>query len=236
MNSRNHNPAKAIDQRKKLREGLQEADPQSFSEYPLSRPLGKFVDEVMEGKPKPTELRLPGISHDDGTTTSSMDAKDSGEPFWEEMADDYRRKTKDANGLVALIKGLRTLAVDPEIVAGRESGAFIAGLLSEVEDRYPGELLALLPGVDRSLRGLNHNAARADRGPHMAALELLAWELYKKGPQTGKWKNRYSHAAKTIEKEITTAAHKVGWKREITPDSYKVLIEWIKEKERLHST
>lgn len=82
------------------------------------------------------------------------------------LHDDFAAMAKNDNGIVALVEGLRALAINPEIAGGEESGAFIAGLLAAVEGSYRGELLALLPSVAGALRAAGkHKATDAVKEP-----------------------------------------------------------------------
>ncbi|MBU2787325.1 hypothetical protein HFQ13_03715 [Acidithiobacillus sp. VAN18-1] len=58
------------------------------------------------------------------------------------------------NGLMALLEGLRSLALNPEIKAGEESREFVAALVDAVERSHLGELHAVLSTVDQSVRNL----------------------------------------------------------------------------------
>jgi len=116
---------------------------------PAPRTIGKEFDRSggvrtpLEVPAQPVEWR-----HEGGIMVGTP-PKGGG---YQSLHDDFAAMARNDNGLMALVEGLRALAVNPEIVAGDESGAFIAGLLAEVEGRYPGELLALLPSVAGALR------------------------------------------------------------------------------------
>ena len=227
MSSRPFSPIKLIALRKKFREHMQswekEQNAAKFAEFPITTalPIGRYVDELMDGSPRTINLRLPGIFHDDGTTTPPQDARETGEPFWIDMADSYMQRMIDDNGLLALVQGLRNLAANPEVTGGRESGAFIAGLLAEVEGRYPGELLALLPSVGHALRASGkHRATDAVKEP-----VLMKCRAYKEAHPT--------HGKSATAKKIAPDAFKMnqnagrpfGWESDI--DAYEAIKGWL---------
>lgn len=227
MSRRPVKPVKLLANRKMFREYMQawekEQNANKFAEFPATTalPIGRYVDELMGGRSQNIVLRLPGVLHDDGTETPPMDARETGEPFWGEVAASYMQSKRDDNGLLALVKGLRGLAINPEITGGEESGAFITGLLSEVEGRYPGELLAMLPSVASALRAAGKHKPTNDVKERI----LIKCRAYKEAhPQHGNGKAAREVAPDAFEMN-ESAGRPFRWESQI--DAYEQIKSWF---------
>ncbi|MHB8224441.1 hypothetical protein [Acidithiobacillus sp.] len=160
MSGRKVTPVKKIVMAKRLREHFQESATEQnagkFASFPIPEPLtiGQEFDQSW-GERMPLTIPPQRTMDEAGRFVEvPMDDTDS----WRFVCDNFAATSRNHNGMVALVEGLRALAINPEIIAGEESGAFISGLLEAVDGSYPGELLALLPSVASALKGSRKHA------------------------------------------------------------------------------
>ena len=150
MSARKLTPAKNVAAQKAFNEHMRkwarDQNAGRFKDFPIAEPrtIGEEFDRSggartpLEVPAQPVEWRHEG--------SLMVGTPPKGEEY-QFLHDDFAAMAKNHNGIVALVEGLRALAINPEIVAGDESGAFVSGLLEAVEGSYRGELLALLPSV-----------------------------------------------------------------------------------------
>jgi hypothetical protein len=137
------------------------------------------------------------------------------------LHDGFAEAARNHNGMVALLEGLRTLASNPEIMAGEESGAFAIDLLKEVESRYPGELLTLLPSVGNALRG----AGKHKRTNSVKEFILGKCRAYReKHPTHGNGKIAKAIAIDAFEMN-QNAGRPFRWESKI--DAYEAIKGWL---------
>lgn len=225
MSARKVTPAKMVAAQKHFNEHMR----QSAREYnetapdgyqmPAPHTIGEEFDRSrgvrmpLEAPAQPAEWR-----HEGGVMAGNPPK--GGE--YQSLRDGFAAMARNDNGLMALVEGLRALASSPEIIAGEESGAFISGLLAEVECRYPGELLALLPSVAGALRAAGKHKATDDVKEPI----LSKCRAYKEAHPT--------HGNGKIAKEIAPDAFKmnqdaggpfVRWESAI--DAYEAIKGWL---------
>ncbi|MDA8151817.1 MAG: hypothetical protein M0003_03750 [Acidithiobacillus sp.] len=224
MSARKVTPAKKVAIAKLTREHMerwtakQNADNAFDWPIPAPRTIGEEFDKSggarmpLEIPPQPVEWQQEG-----GVMVGAPPL----DRYYQFLRNDYAAGARNNNGIVALVEGLRALAANPEIVAGDESGAFIAGLLAKVEGSYPGELLTLLPSVSAALRGAKKH--EATNGVKESILSKC--REYKEAHPT--------HGNGKIAKEIAPDAFKMnqdagspfGWESEI--DAYEAIKGWL---------
>ena len=224
MSARKLTPVKKVQMNKMfnkhMRSLAQNSDPDIFGGYPLPQPrtIGQEFDShggermPLEVPAQPVEWRHEG--------SLMVGTPPKGEEY-QFLHDDFAAMAKNHNGIVALVEGLRALAINPEIVAGDESGAFVSGLLEAVEGSYQGELLALLPSVAGALRAAGKHKATDDVKEPI----LSKCRAYKEAHPT--------HGNGKIAKEIAPDAFKMnqdagrpfGWESEI--DAYEAIKGWL---------
>ena len=161
MSARKLTPAKNVAAQKAFNEHMRkwarDQNAGRFKDFPIAEPrtIGEEFDRSggartpLEVPAQPVEWRHEG--------SLMVGTPPKGEEY-QFLHDDFAAMAKNHNGIVALVEGLRALAINPEIIAGEESGAFISGLLEAVDGSYPGELLALLPSVASALKGSRKHA------------------------------------------------------------------------------
>ena len=193
-----------------------------FKDCPIPEPrtTGQEFEDA-KGKRMPLEVPAQPVAwRHEGSVMVGTPPRGGAYQF---LHDDFAAVARNHNGMMALVEGLRALAINPEIVAGEESGAFMAGLLTQVESRYPGELLALLPGVRGSVNVSNRKSHKASE-----EVKNFAVKLYLQGPLRGPWKDLPT-AARYIEANVNAKAAEMGWQRKKTKFSYQVIQRWIDE-------
>lgn len=227
MSARKLTPAKKVAMQRQFNEymrqfaRIQNAD--RFKDWPIPEPrtIGQEFEDT-KGKRMPLEVPAQPVEwrHEGGLMVGTP-PKGGAYQF---LHDDFVATARNHNGMMALVEGLRALAVNPEIAGGDESGAFIAGLLAEVEGHYTGELLALLPSVGSAVNVSNRKDRKA-----VGDVKKFAVQLYQQGPfGGGQWPNLPT-AARAIEPKVNTRAAELGWPRKKTTYSYQVIQGWIKE-------
>ena len=224
MSARKLTPAKNVAAQKAFNEHMRkwarDQNAGRFKDFPIAEPrtIGEEFDRSggartpLEVPAQPVEWRHEG--------SLMVGTPPKGEEY-QFLHDDFAAMARNDNGIVALVEGLRALAINPEIIAGEESGAFISGLLEAVEGSYQGELLALLPSVAGALRAAGKHKATDDVKEPI----LSKCRAYKEAHPT--------HGNGKIAKEIApdafkmnqSAGHPFGWKNEI--DAYEAIKGWL---------
>ena len=224
MSARKLTPAKKVAAQKHfnehMRQSAREYNETAPDGYPMPEPrtIGQEFDKS-GGVRTPLEVPAQPVEwRHEGSVMVGIPPK-GGE--YQLLHDDFAAMARNHNGMVGLVEGLRALAINPEIVAGDESGAFIAGLLDEVERRYAGELLGVLPSVAAAMRvGGKHKKTDA-----VKALVLMRCKEYREKHPT--------HGNTKVAREIAPEAFKMnqdagrpfGWGNEI--DAYESIKGWL---------
>ncbi len=225
MSGRPAKPANKITVAKLLREHLREwANDQNadqFKDCPIPEPrtIGQQFDQsggvrmTLEVPAQPVDWRH------DGSIMVGTPPKGGGYQF---LHDDFAAIARNENGMMALVEGLRALALNPEITGGEESGAFITGLLSEVEGRYSGELLAMLPSVAAAIRvGGKHKKTNAVKESVLIRCE----EYRKKHPTHGNTKIAREMKKDAFLLNAAGMVHPFKWEDET--DAYEAIKGWL---------